>query len=103
MLFVAYAVVREDPPEVYVAEDMDALNWVLALKVVARTPARQLPSGVRSGLRAALLEERWGDAVHQWIDHTQVAVDVYPSMELYQRSDVALGSVEMQFLPLFED
>lgn len=103
MQLVACAVVREDPPEVYVAEDMDTLNWVLALKVVARTPAGQLSAGIGTSLREALLDERWGDAVHQWIDHTRVAVDVYPSMELYLPSDVALGSIEMQFLPLFED
>jgi hypothetical protein len=103
MNLVACAVIREDPPEVYVAEDMDTLNWVLALKVVARTGGSQLSPGVRDNLRSALLEERWGDAVEQWIDHSQVAVDVYPSMELYGHSDVAMAPIEMQFLALFED
>ena len=103
MTLVACAVIREEPPEVYVAEDMDTLNWVLALKVVARTRGSQLSPDVRDNLRSALLEERWGDAVEQWIDHRHVAVDVYPSMELYGHPDVAMAPIEMQFLPLFED
>lgn len=100
---VACAVIRQDPPEVYVAEDMDTLNWVLALKVVARTRGALLSQSFRDSLRSALLEERWGDAVEQWIDYSHVAVDVYPSMEFYASSDVALAPIEMQFLPLFED
>jgi len=32
----------------------------------------------REGLRDALREERWGDAVGLWIEHTGIAVDVYP-------------------------
>lgn len=103
MVLVACAVIRNDPPEVYLGEDMDTLNWVLALEVVARTRGSQMSEGVRQGLRSALLEERWGDAVEQWIDHSQVAVDVYPSMELNQPSDVAMAPLAMQFLPLFED
>lgn len=100
---VACAVVRDEPPEVYAAEDLDTLNWVLALKVVAAAHAAELPATTRESLRAALLEERWGDAVEAWIRQTDIPVDVYPSMELYDAADVAMASVEMQFLPLFED
>lgn len=38
---VACAVVRDEPPEVFV-EDQDTLNWVLALKLIARTPGAEL-------------------------------------------------------------
>jgi hypothetical protein len=100
---IACAIVRHDPPDVYAAEDLDSLNWVLALRVVAATPAAAVPAGVRDSLRSALLEERWGDAVEGWIRHTDIAVDVYPSMELYVPTDVEMAPVEMQFLPLFED
>ncbi|MGD0944326.1 MAG: hypothetical protein ABR972_08655 [Acidimicrobiales bacterium] len=55
---VACAVVRRDPPEVFTAEDVNTLNWVLALKLVAATPASELPLGVGAALRTALLEER---------------------------------------------
>ena len=55
---VAYAVVHDDPPMVFVAEDLSTLNWVLALKLIAPTDPRRLPVGVRSQLRDAVSEER---------------------------------------------
>ena len=33
------------PPEVFIAEDQDTLNWVLALRLIARTPGRELTRG----------------------------------------------------------
>ena len=35
---IAIAIVRGELPEVYMAEDQDTLNWVLALKMIASTP-----------------------------------------------------------------
>lgn len=100
---VACAVVRGDPPEVFAAEDLDTLHWILALKLVAATSAGELAEGIREELRAALLEERWGDAVDVWMRQRDVAVDVYPSMELYLPTDVEMGPIELQFMPLFKD
>jgi hypothetical protein len=100
---VAYAVVHEDPPTVFIAEDLPTLNWVLALKLIARTDPKRLPLGIRDQLREEVADERWGDAVSTWITHTDVAVDVYPSTELYEERDMALASLELQFGPLFED
>ena len=100
--FVAVAVVREDPPEVFVAENESALSWVLALRLIAQTPSRELARNVRDRLRAAILEERWGDAVELWMqDHPEV--DVYPSFELYTERDVELAAQELEFTPLFQD
>jgi len=98
---IACAVLRDDPPVVIAADDLESLNWVLAIKVIATTPTRQLPADLCDELRRALVEERWGDAVAAWIERTGVAVDVYPSMELYGAADVALGALELQFQPLF--
>ena len=98
---IACAVVRDDPPVVIAADDLESLNWVLALKLIATTPAGRLPTDLRDELRRALVEERWGDAVGTWIERTGVAVDVYPSMELYGAGDVELASLELQFQPLF--
>ena len=39
-MILSYAVVRTDPPEVYLADDVDTLQWVLALQVVAAHRAR---------------------------------------------------------------
>ena len=102
-MIVSYAVVRSDPPEVYLADDVETLQWVLALKVVARTQADALPPDLVQSLRSALREERWADAVVDWIDATNTPVDVYPSIDVYEARHVAMGPAEMQFTPLFQD
>ena len=100
---VAVAIVRGPEPEVYIAEDQETLNWVLALQLIASTPGDRLEPGLRDQLRAALLEERWGDAVYAWIQANDVEVDVYSSETLYETSDVELAAAELQFRPLFSD
>lgn len=44
---LACAVVRDDPPEVYAAEDLETLNWILAVRVVAARRASELSPNVR--------------------------------------------------------
>ena len=100
---VACAVVRDDPPRVFVAEDLDTLNWVLACQLVAKTPGRDLPPGERAALRQALREERWGDAVFAFIARTGTAVDVYESTELHVAAEAAVGPLELQLTPLFAE
>ena len=100
---VACAVVRDDPPRVFVAEDLETLNWVLACQLVAATPGRDLPAGERASLRRALRQERWGDAVFAFIARTGTAVDVYESTELHLAVDAAVGPLELQLTPLFTD
>ena len=100
---VACAVVRDDPPRVFVAQDLDTLNWVLACQLVATTPGRDLPASEREALRDALREERWGDAVFAFIARTGTAVDVYESTELHGTADAAVGPLELQLTPLFAD
>ena len=101
---VAYAVVRDDPPAVYLAEDLDVLQRALALHVVGRTSSGRLSAETRESIRAALLEERWGDAVYAWILHTGVAIDVYT--ERVQTSEdlpADLIGAQLQFTSLFRD
>lgn len=100
---IAIAIVRGDLPEVYMAEDQDTLNWVLALKMIAATPGNQLDEGIRETLRSALREERWGDAVSKWMIHNDLEIDVYSSETLYHAGDVEMGAHELQFTPLFRD
>jgi hypothetical protein len=99
---VAYAVVHDDPPQVFIAEDQDTLNWVLALHLIARTPGRELPERLRDRLRQALRAEQWGEAVELWMQDSP-EVDVYPSTDLYTAQDVELAALELEFTPLFED
>ena len=75
---VAYAVVRFDPPAVYLAEDIDVLHRVLALELVADTDPALLTTEGADELRNTLLEERWADAVVSWMELSGVAVEVVP-------------------------
>ncbi len=100
---VAVAVVRGEAPDVFVAENLDVLHWILALEWVARADPATLGEGLRDSLRRALLEERWADAVLDYMDHIGTAVDVYDGHECYEGRDVAMGPTELQFRPLFRD
>jgi hypothetical protein len=100
---IACAVVHDDPPTVFIAEDVETLNWVLALKLFARTAGGELPAAVRAPLREAVRDERWGDAVELWMRIHPGEIDVYPSYDFYTARDVALAAEEIQFTPLFED
>lgn len=99
---VACAVVRDDPPQVFLAEDQDALNWVLALRLIARVPGHELSDELRERLRQALRDEQWGEAVELWMQN-RPEVDVYPSYELYTERDVEMAAQELEFSPLFQD
>src|SRR5215217_733694 len=100
---IACAVVHGDPPEVFTAEDVETLHWVIGLKLIARTRGRDVATGLRDELRSALAEERWGDAVALWMEVDPEAIDVYPSFDLYLPSDVELGPEELQFSAVFAD
>lgn len=103
---LAYAVVHGDPPVVYVAEDVDVLHRVIALEVVARTPAADLPADTVRELRQAILDERWGDAVERWMAASDTALDVYPhGLRVRTAADLAstMATVALQFTPLFTD
>ena len=102
---LAYAVVHSDPPDVYAAEDVDTLQRVLALQVVAATPGTLVPPAHREVIRSALLDEEWGTAVSRWIEVTGTAVDVYDGgLEVWTADRFAepeLAGLELRLRPLF--
>lgn len=102
---VAYAVVRDEPPTVYAAESMDVLQRLLALEVVARSVPADLEVTARDRMRKALLDERWAEAVVEWIDTTGVAIDVYTHLHVYSDADLPSGLIgaQLQFAPLYRD
>ena len=102
---VAVAVVRSDPPQVLLAADEEVLSRLVALKVVARTPAAELDDHSLHRIRTALLEERWGDAVAAWIEATGEIVDGYPDEEVWspERLDSDAASFEVRMAPIFEE
>lgn len=103
---LAYAVVHDEPPEVYAAENVEVLQWVIALEVVARTPASTLHPDTAQALRDALLDERWGDAVELWMRTSGTVIDVYPDglrVWTAERLQADIANVRLQFTPLFTD
>lgn len=102
---VAYAVVRDpEEPAVYLAEDIDVLSRVVALHVVAATPAH-LVGARKERIRDALLDEQWGTAVFEWMEATGSVVDVYPAEDVWTngRLDSERASFELRMAPLFAD
>lgn len=73
----AYAIVKQDPPELWVATDGAVISRLLALKVVAASDPATFASDERKAVQDALLEERWADAVGAWMAATGVDIDVY--------------------------
>ena len=105
MTSIAYAVVRDEPPTVFAAESIVVLHRLLALEVVARSVPAGLSSNARSRMRAALLDERWADAVVEWISATGIPVDVYTHLHVYADADLdaELIGAQLQFASLFRE
>ena len=105
MTGVAYAVVRTEPPQVFLATDVDVLQRVLAVELVARTPPTALEPSERSAICDALLDERWADAVVAWIGRMGVEVDVYTHLHVFGEDDLPadLVGAQLQFAPLFRE
>ena len=104
MLGVAYAVVRSEPPEVFLATDVEVLHRVLAAELVARAASGTFDINELTELREALLEEKWGDAVSKWIACSGIEVDVYTHLHVYSSEDLPpdLIGAQIQFSPLFQ-
>ncbi len=103
----AFAIAREEEPQVFLAESVDVLARVLALRLVAQLEAASVRSPSRlHEMRSALLEERWADALVAWIEETGIPVDVYDE-PLTVWSEAALdadqASFEIRMAPLFAE
>ena len=103
----AYAVVRTDAPEIFLAENADAISRALAIHLVAQLPAAEVSSAARlREMREALLEERWADALVVWMEETGAVVDVYEAptkVWTTEELDLDTASLEIRFAPLFAD
>ena len=103
----AYAVVRGEEPQIFLAADADVLSRALALSLVAQTRAQDVASPARlAQMREALLQERWADALVLWIEETGTAVDVYdeaPRVWVEADLDLEKASLEIRVAPIFTD
>ena len=101
----AYAVVRGEEPQVFLATDETVLARALAVYLVAQLPAADVTSHARLfEMQQALLDERWADALVAWMDETGVAVDVYDEApRVWSKDDLDLeqATLEMRVAPLF--
>lgn len=94
---------RSDPPEVYLAEDEYVLGRVLALKVVASCQPGEFDAETLGRIRSALLEERWADAVGEWIAASGEAVDGYPDEVVWtdEQLDEEVATMEIRVARIF--
>jgi uncharacterized Zn finger protein len=103
---IAVGLTRGDAPEVFIAESDAVLSRVLALRLVARTaPGTFASAGSLEDVRAALLEERWADALVVWMEATGQIVDAYPDEQVWSEAlvDEEYAAVEIRLSPIFED
>lgn len=101
---VAVGLVRGEVPQVFLAENVEVLGRLLALQLVAPTPAAKLGEAAKS-LRQALLDERWGDAVLEWMSATGNVVDGYDDEHVWtaDRLEREFADFELRLSPLFQD
>lgn len=103
----AYAVVRGEEPRVFLAEDAAVMARVLGVELVAGTPASAFASPEEcDAARAALLDERWVDAVLIWMRATGEIVDVYEGYVPVWSGDEldhATAALELRCGALFHD
>ena len=101
----AFALVRGDEPRLVVAENAEVISRALALTLVAQLPAEKVSTPARlRRMRAALLEERWADALVEWIEETGTPVDVYDEVpKVWTEDDLDLdrATLEIRMSPLF--
>ena len=74
----AWAVTREDTPQIFLAEDEKVISRLLALKLVAAANPDGFSAHELAEIREHLLHERWAEALVLWMDATGIFVDVYP-------------------------
>lgn len=81
----AYAVRRSDPDQPLLADSLETLNKVIALRWIGEWT----PSGDDGAhVRRAILEQRWADAVLGWMDATGEELDVFPhGMVIHEARD----------------
>jgi hypothetical protein len=100
---IAVGIIRDDPPGVLLAENEIVLARALALEIVARSDPSRFDDSTLSRIREALLDERWADAVGDWIEATGCAIDGYPDEPVWseQQLDEDTASMEIRMARIF--
>ena len=102
----AWAVTREDTPQVFLAENQDVMSRLLALKLVAAADPSVFTADELDDVREHLLHERWAAAVVTWMDATETFVDVYPEyMQVWTEKDLdrEVATMAIRMSRIFDD
>lgn len=73
----AWAVVKDDTPQIFLAENAQVISRLIALKIVAGADPAVFAPGSLAVVRDHLLHERWAEAVVAWMEATDTLIDVY--------------------------
>jgi len=99
---VTCAVLRDDTPPVLLADDQDALDWEMALQLIARVPGSELSKDLRDQLCDALRDELRGVVAEPSL-RSRLEVEGCSSFELYSAQYLEHAFLERSFTPLSGD
>ena len=102
----AWAVVKHDTPQIFLAENAQVISRLIALKVVAASDPSVFKPHLIDTVREHLLHERWADAVVMWIEATDTFIDVYEEYVPIWTEDTLdseFASMEIRTSKLFDD
>lgn len=93
---IAYAIIHSgDSPEVFVAQDEEVLQRVIALEVVAASDPVQLGISAER-LRELLIAEEWGFAIQEWMAATGTVIDLYPDESIWLASNIPEDRIALE-------
>lgn len=102
----AWAVTREETPQIFLADEEHVISRLLALKLVAAASPTEFTASELEQVRDHLLHERWADALVIWMNATGIYVDVYPEyVHVWNAKDLdaELASMAIRTSRLFEE
>ncbi|MEO1063153.1 MAG: hypothetical protein AAFZ07_17205 [Actinomycetota bacterium] len=81
--------------DVLLADDDRVLTRVVALEVVAATSPSRLGTAA-DGVRAALRQGEYTDAVVRWMEATGARVDGFPDERIWRESELDDDSIQLE-------
>lgn len=102
----AWAVVKHDTPQIFLAENAQVISRLIALKVVAASDSSVFKPHLLDTVREHLLHERWADAVVMWMEATNTFIDVYEEYVPIWTEDTLdseVASMEIRTSKLFDN
>ncbi|MEM8902148.1 MAG: hypothetical protein AAGA17_00890 [Actinomycetota bacterium] len=90
--------------DVHLADDDRVLTRVVALEVVAATSPSRLGTAA-DGVRAALRQGEYAEAIVRWMEATGARVDGFPDERIWRESELDDDSIQLELglARLFDD